>query len=175
MSDGVLRPVRIRAWAEGDLPLLERLLGHPAMTVHIGGPESPQKLRERHDRYLSFSSPGGVFAVTAGSGGPSAGWVGYWETAWQGEDVWEIGWNVLHEFQGKGVATAAASLAIERARAEGAHRFVHSFPSLDNAASNAVCRKLGFVCLGAVDIEYPPGRPMRSNDWCLDLLGEPAL
>jgi hypothetical protein len=31
--------VNIRPWSDGDLHLLERLLGDPAMNVHLGGPE----------------------------------------------------------------------------------------------------------------------------------------
>ena len=42
----------LRPWLEGDLPLLERLMGDPAMTEHLGGPETPEKIRERHERYL---------------------------------------------------------------------------------------------------------------------------
>ena len=52
---------------------------------------------------------------------------------------------------------------------EDARRPVHAFPSVDNAASNAVCRKLGFEFLGAFDFEYPPGNPLRCNDWRLEL------
>jgi len=46
---------------------------------------------------------------------------------------------------------------------------VHAFPSVVNAASNFICKKVGFVLLNQVDFEYPPGRLMRSNDWQLDL------
>ena len=46
---------------------------------------------------------------------------------------------------------------------------MHAFPSVDNGASNAVCAKLGFTLLEALEFEYPPGHPMRCNDWQLDL------
>lgn len=162
--------VGIRQWSEGDFHLLERLLGDPAMTVHLGGPETPDKLRARHQRYLSLDdSADGVFAIVLGPEKTAVGWVGYWETTWQDQHVWETGWHVLSEVQGQGVATAATALAIERARAEGTYRFMHAFPSVANAASNAICRRLGFALRGEVDIEYPPGNPMRSNDWQLDL------
>lgn len=58
---------------------------------------------------------------------------------------------------------------VERARAAGKHRFLHAFPSVDNAPSNSVCQKVGFTLLGAMDFEYPPGHPLRCNDWVLDL------
>lgn len=162
--------VSLRPWAEGDLPLLTRLLGDPAMTMHLGGPESPEKLLSRHGRYLALpESEGRVFAIVLGAEKSPAGWVGYWESEWIGESIWEVGWSVLPELQGRGIATAATALAIGHARYDAGHRFVHAFPSVDNHGSNAVCRNLGFELRGEVDIEYPPGTPMRSNDWRLDL------
>jgi hypothetical protein len=35
--------VRLEPWGEGDLPLLEKLMGDPAMTEHLGGPETPEE------------------------------------------------------------------------------------------------------------------------------------
>jgi RimJ/RimL family protein N-acetyltransferase len=53
---------------------------------------------------------------------------------------------------------------------------VHAFPSVENAASNAICRKAGFSLLREHDFEYPKGHPMRCNDWRFDLLApSPAL
>jgi RimJ/RimL family protein N-acetyltransferase len=165
--------VDIHPWSAGDLELPERLLGDPAMTEHIGGPETPDAIRARHQRYLGADDPiGGVFAVVAGADRTAAGWVGYWETSWQGEDVWECGWSVLPEFQGQGVATAGTALMIERAKATGMRRFLHAFPAVANVPSNALCRALGFSLLGEVDVEYPPGSVTHADDWCLDLLGD---
>ena len=42
-------------------------------------------------------------------------------------------------------------------------------PSIENPASNAVCRKLGFTFVEKCQVEYPPGRSMIVNDWQLDL------
>jgi RimJ/RimL family protein N-acetyltransferase len=165
--------VAIRPYAACDLPLLQRLLGDLEMTVHLGGPESPEALLARHERYLaSDGSTDGLFTIVVGAERVAAGWVGYWETFRQSEEVWECGWHVLPEYQGVGVATAVVPLALEHARARGRHRFVHAFPSLDNVASNALCRRLGFACLGEVDVEYPKGCTMHARDWRLDLGGE---
>ena len=76
---------------------------------------------------------------------------------------------MLPAFQGRGIAGRATAQALEAARSEGKHRFVHAFPSVDNAPSNAICRKVGFTLLGERDFEYPPGHAMRSNDWRFDL------
>jgi RimJ/RimL family protein N-acetyltransferase len=47
---------------------------------------------------------------------------------------------------------------------------LYAYPSVDNAPSNAVCRKLGFTHLGVTDYEYPKGNVLRCNDWRLDFL-----
>ena len=162
--------VALRSWAADDLRLLQRLLGDPEMTRHLGGPESPEASRARHERYLvADPEKHGLFAVTSGPGAEAVGWVGYWESEWRGELVWECGWNVLPEAQGRGVATAAAALVIVDARRRGRHRHLHAIQSVDNAASNALCRRLGFELLGEIEVDYPTGVVMRSRDWRLDL------
>jgi len=159
--------VRIEPWGAGDRSLLEQTLSDPAMTQHVGGPESSEKIAERQARYEQPSS--GQFKIVLEPTGEGVGWVGFWERTWQGEEVYEIGWSVLTAFQRRGIAARATAQALEAARSEGKHRFVHAFPSVDNAPSNAICRKAGFTLLGEHDFEYPPGHPLRSNDWRFDL------
>lgn len=134
------------------------------MMRHLGGPESPEAIAERHERYLrSDPSKSGLFAIV--SAGQDVGWIGYWESEWEGEAVWECGWHVLPEAQGRGVATAAAALLIECVRARGGHASLHAFPSVDNAASNKVCHRAGLKLQGEVEVEYPPGSLMHANHW----------
>ena len=154
-------------WGEGDLPLLERLLGDPAMMVHLGGPESAEQLRERQQRYEEMES--GAFKIVEQASGEGVGWVGYWEREWRSRRVYEIGWFVLPEMHGRGIAGAATALAIDAARAEQRHRFMHAFPSVENGPSNAICRKLGFELVAECEFEYPPGKFMLCNDWRLAL------
>ncbi|KIL38751.1 GCN5 family acetyltransferase [Gordoniibacillus kamchatkensis] len=157
--------VRLEPWSEADLGLL-RLLNSPEMTEHLGGPETEEQIKARHKRYLET---GAMLAIVIGPNRDTAGSIGYWSKVWQGEDVYEIGWGILPPYQGRGLATQAATAAIALARAERKHRYIHAFPSVDNPASNAVCRKLGFALAGECDFEYPPGSTMRCNDWKLDL------
>jgi RimJ/RimL family protein N-acetyltransferase len=95
--------------------------------------------------------------------------VGYWPRVWRDQEVYEIGWAVLPAFQGRGIAGKATGQAIAAAKSERKHRFLHAFPSVDNAPSNAICRKLGFTLLGEMEFEYPKGSFMQCNDWRLDL------
>ena len=159
--------VRIEPWGQDDLPLLEKLMGDPAMTEYLGGPESPEKIRERQGRYEPPGS--GMFKIVDGTTGEAAGSVGYWERAWRERQVYEVGWSVLPAFQGRGFARLATAQVVALARSERKHRFLHAFPSIQNAPSNAICRRLGFTLLGEYEFEYPPGRLMRCNDWRLDL------
>ena len=160
--------VRIVPWGAGDLALLEQLVGDPAMMEHLGGAESAEKIAERQGRYELADS--GMFKIVDETTGEGVGSVGYWERAWRGEQVYEMGWSVIPSAQGRGIARAATAQAVAAAAAQRTHRFAHAFPSVDNAPSNAICRALGFTLLGAGDFEYPPGNHMRCNDWRLALL-----
>lgn len=170
MARSTASQVVLEPWGEGDLDLLRRV-NAPEMMEHLGGPESEEKVLDRHRRYLDLGEPGSgaMFRVVALPEREAAGTIGYWEREWRGETVYETGWSVLPEFGGRGLATAAGRLVVERVRAERRHRFLHAYPSVDHPASNAICRRLGFTLLGACDFEYPPGHPMRCNDWRLEL------
>jgi RimJ/RimL family protein N-acetyltransferase len=154
--------VTLEPWAADDLPLLQGLLGDPEMMVHLGGPESAEKIAERNARYALPDSK--QFKIVAG--GEGVGWVGYWE---RGEEIYEIGWSVLPGHQGHGYAKAATRAALDHARAEQDRRYVHAYPAVDNGPSNGICRSLGFELLGAYDFEYPEGHPLRCHDWRFDL------
>jgi RimJ/RimL family protein N-acetyltransferase len=155
--------LKLESWGEGDLWLVTALNGDPSMMKFLGGPESPAKLAERQAKYEKPGS--GMFKVMLD--GEAVGSVGYWERG----DVWEAGWAVLPAWQGRGIAKAATELAISLARDERRHRFMHAYPSVENPASNAICRSLGFELLGEHDFEYPPGsgHVLRCNDWRLEL------
>lgn len=168
--------VELAAWSEGDFWLLERA-NTPEMTDHLGGPEGAEALAARHRRYQELAS-GGMFRVVAVDGGEAAGQavgsIGFWEREWRGGPVWETGWAVLPEFQGRGVAAAAARAVVGAARDTGTHRYLHAFPSVDHPASNAVCKRAGFAWLAEVAFEYPKGSWMTCNDWRFDLRDAPA-
>ncbi|GCE50795.1 RimJ/RimL family protein N-acetyltransferase [Thermosporothrix hazakensis] len=164
--------VRLEPWGKGDLPLLKQLLGDPAMMHYLGGPESEEKLIKRQATYEQMSKPeeGRMYKIVLEDTGEAVGSVGYWESVHNGEAIYETGWLVLPGFQGRGIASAAVALAIAHARKAGKHRYLHAFPSVENHASNALCRKAGFTLIEECDFEYPKGSFMRCNDWRLDLL-----
>ncbi|HJU47305.1 MAG TPA: GNAT family N-acetyltransferase [Gaiellaceae bacterium] len=163
----------LEPWDEDDLPLLRQLMGDRAMTEHLGGPESPERIAARHDRYvrLAGTGKGRMFVIVETATDAGVGSVGYWERESTEGTVYETGWSVLPGFQGRGAATSATAQAIERARSERRHRYLYAYPSVDNTASNAICRRLGFTLLDVSEYEYPrdSGNLLRCNDWRLDL------
>ena len=134
------------------------------MTEYLGGPESLEKLAERHARYLGYPT---AFKIAVD--GVPAGWVGYWESKSGDKPIYEMGWSVLPAFQGRGIATEATRIALDHARASDGPRSMHAYPIPANGPSNAICRKLGFTFLGEVEFEYPKGSFAQTNDWALDL------
>ena len=171
--------VRLVPWSDDDLPLLVRL-NAPEMMEHLGGPETDEQVMLRHRRYVAIARSGifhqsdrefraFAFKAVLEPGGVGVGSVNLWEREWRGEEVYEMGWAVAPEFQGRGVASAMVLLAVEAARETKRRSAVHAFPSVDNAPSNGICRRVGFELLGEERFEYPKGHWMRCNDWRITL------
>ncbi|MEC0242343.1 GNAT family N-acetyltransferase [Paenibacillus dokdonensis] len=162
--------VLIKPWDESNLNLLY-LLNTPQMLEHLGGPEAEEQVIERHKRYIGVAETGTgcMFSIMLAPHDEPVGNVGYWESVWQEETIYEIGWGILPPFQNQGIATAATTAAIASAREQKKYRYMHAFPSVDNPASNGICRKLGFTLISECDFEYPKGSFLRCNNWRLDL------
>jgi RimJ/RimL family protein N-acetyltransferase len=161
---------RLEPWDDRGLAL-ERRANVDEMKTYLGGTEPEDALVARHQRILAFarSGTGRMFLIVVPGLDEPVGSTGYWERQWQGRTVYEMGWKVLCAWQGHGLAVAATVEAIGLAAAEHKHRWAHAYPKVDNAASNAVCRKAGFIMVGETDFEFPPGNPIRCNDWRYDL------
>jgi RimJ/RimL family protein N-acetyltransferase len=160
--------IQIKTWEDNDLDLLFRL-NAPEMMQHLGGPESKEQILKRHKRYLELGNKGRMFSIILLPELVPVGSVGYWQTTWNNESVYETGWSVLTSYQGKGLATKAVKLAIEEASCENKYEYIHAFPSTDNPASNTICRKLDFQFISECEFEYPPGSFMRCNNWRYNL------
>lgn len=160
--------IELVPFTDADFWLTEAFEGDPAMMVHLGGPTPKEQLRARHERRLGRVARGDWWfkIVVDGAG---AGGVGIWRREDDGPAYSEMGWMVIPAFQGRGMATAAGRMVLSRARAE--RRFgpeLRAYPNVANAASNAICRALGFTRVGERDLEFN-GRPLRAADWRLSL------
>jgi RimJ/RimL family protein N-acetyltransferase len=162
--------VRIEQWRADDIWLIEAM-NAPELMTELGGPETPEKVVERQNRYFLGWERGTswMFRIVLSETGEAVGGIGYWPTEWNDELVYETGWTVLAAHHGRGIATKALELVVDHAATFGDRRWLHALPKVSNGASNAVCRKAGFELRGEIDDEYPPGNPIVSNDWFYDL------
>lgn len=155
-------------WDETGLELLEAA-NTPEQKRHLGGVEPEEKLRERHQRYLTYHRPGDTEVLRVSVDGGIAGSVIYWLTQHLGEPCYEAGWEILPPFQGKGLGSAAVLAMLARLKPVARQRIVFATPAPDNPGSNGICRKLGFELMGVEDVEYPKGIVSPHNVWRLDL------
>ncbi|GIG53364.1 GNAT family N-acetyltransferase [Demequina activiva] len=161
MSDRAV--VRLRRWADVDLPLL-----HAANTVDMTrflvAPESDAQVLRRHERYLrgwDVEDPR-MFAIVDDRG-EGLGSIGWWDAEFHGP-VKEVGWAVLPQAQGRGVASAALRELWRLLREGGASVPMMACPSVDNVASNALCQAVGFELEETSSADFR-GETMTLNWW----------
>lgn len=145
--------VTLRAWREGDLPLLVAA-NSPAMTAHLGGPEAADAVVARHEKYLRLVRDPAYGVQAIELDGVAAGGVNWWPSEWEGAPVTEMGWFVVPDAQGRGVAAAAVDLAIADARVRAEHRTLLACPDVDNEVSSRLCAASGFTLQGTADLSY---------------------
>lgn len=161
MGDVALRP-----WADDDLETLRRS-NAPEMMTYLGGPETEEALVARHERYLRLVRDGEawMFRIVTPDHPEGVGTIGYWRHEHHGEPAFETGWSVETAHQGQGIATAALAAVLADAARRDPQLPVYAYPRLENAASNAICRKAGFTLEGQEEFEHPRGTWKLSNVW----------
>ncbi|MGH3657880.1 MAG: GNAT family N-acetyltransferase [Micromonosporaceae bacterium] len=161
--------MRLRLYADEDRWLTEAMECDPVVMAHLGGPLSPADIPPIHARRIVHSDDDvGYFVIIPDEATGPIGTVGIWRLELDGETVHEVGWMLLPAFQGRGIASQALAMVLDRAKAGARVDAVHAFPNIENPASNAICRKLGFELLGDRDGGYG-GHRFRTNHWRLDM------
>jgi RimJ/RimL family protein N-acetyltransferase len=160
----------LRDVVTGDLQAYVAMRCDPAMMGELGGPQDPSSMCTKVgsdvvdvllDRaWVSMIVPDAT-AVPAVAGG-----VALWRHEHEGSAISEIGWMVLPEYQGRGLATAAVRALLHRARTDGRWGDIHAFPGVTNVASNSLCRRLGFVRVATTTVTLGE-RPLDSHHWRL--------
>jgi RimJ/RimL family protein N-acetyltransferase len=160
----------LRVYSEGDLALTEALECDPEVMRELGGAVTKESAATAHrKRVAGVKDDPWYFTIILGEGRPSAGEIGIWRSEAHSEALDEVGWMVLPDFQGRGIASSALGMLIERLRADGGRtERIHAFPGVTNGPSNALCRKFGFEHLGESEVTFRE-RPLRVNHWALDL------
>jgi RimJ/RimL family protein N-acetyltransferase len=161
--------MELRPYGEEDLALTEALECDPEVMRELGGPVSREDIPRVHRmRVETAANDGWYFAIVPEPGGRAAGQIGIFGREHDGGTLDELGWMVLPSFQGRGIATDALGLLLERARA--ARRFdrLHAFPGVTNGPSNALCRRFGFELIDRFEVTFRD-RPLRVNHWVVDV------
>lgn len=162
--------MELRDYCDNDLWLAEALECDPEVMKDLGGPTKKADVQRHHKRRLNhvLNKEIWYYTIIPEPRNGAVGTIGIWESDWKGSKIHEMGWMILPAFQGRGLATAAGRMILERAKHDRRFKEIHAFPSIRNAASNAICRKLGFSLLGEVNLAYN-GPPQACNDWKIDL------
>ena len=151
-----------------DLDAYVRMRCDPEMTAHLGGPQRVEDMPDkvRRDVAAADADRGWILMICPDDEDPEsvAGCVTLWTHSEDGPEQSEIGWMVLPEFQGRGLAKAAVSEVLRRASADGRWGPIHAHPSVHNAASNALCSSLGFRLAEEKEILYRDTK-LRVNHW----------
>lgn len=162
--------LELHEYVDSDLPLSRQLETDERVMHHLGGAFTRAAVRQNHRRRLRSVAVRAAwyFTIHPEDVECAVGTIGVWPSSCNGADLNEIGWMVLPAFQGRGYATAATRLVLERAKFEQRWRIVHAFPAVNNIASNAICCRLGFTLLGTVRLSYR-NQTHLANDYGVEL------
>jgi RimJ/RimL family protein N-acetyltransferase len=160
--------MRLLPYGEEHRDLTFALESDPRVMGHLGG-ASPAEVADRVHRWRLAAPERGDLFVTIVPDGETApvGVVGIWRSEIGDETVHELGAMILPGHQTRGVGTQAWDLVRPLVLAAGITR-LDSFPAVDNVASNAILRRIGFTRVGERELDYE-GRSLRCAHWTRDV------
>jgi [ribosomal protein S5]-alanine N-acetyltransferase len=142
-------------WSPDDLPLALALWGDPDVTRLIGGPLSPEGVRQRLDAEIASMRTSGVqyWPIFLLAGGAFAGCAGLRPYRLE-ERIYELGFHLRPAHWGQGLATEAGAAVVAFAfeKVGAAALFAGHHP--ENTTSRRVLEKLGFHFTH--EERYPP-------------------
>ena len=162
--------LRLEPMTEEDGRLRVRMETDDEVMRHLGGARPEADILRAHRSSLEEWRRGECWplkVIRDGEAEPVA-MVTIFPSEHDGERFYEIGWMTVPELQGRGIASEAVRMVLERARREQRFGVLHAYPPVTNPASNRLCEKHGFTLLGECDVEFS-GRLLRCNHWRLAL------
>lgn len=164
----------LRTVRPDDVDTYVRMRCDPVMMAELGGPLPREGIEAKVASDVASAGSGEalILMVVPDESLPDlvAGNVVLWsheDEEAPGTELSEVGWMILPDFQGRGLAKQAVRMLLERARDEGRWGLVHAFPGETNGPSNGICRSLGFTLVGPREVDFA-GRLLRTNHWRID-------
>lgn len=155
----------------GDVNAYVAMRCDPVMMADLGGPLPRAGMEDKVRRDVEGVAAGRDWTrmIVPDPAVPDvvAGTVTLWSHDAAEGPLSEIGWMVLPQFQGRGLAKRAVRSVLEEAWEDGRWGCVHAFPATGNAPSNGICRSLGFRFVEERAVTFAD-RVLRSNHWAID-------
>ncbi|MEV4441135.1 GNAT family N-acetyltransferase [Streptomyces sp. NPDC049577] len=170
--------MQLRDVSPDDADAYVRMRCDPVMMAGLGGPLPREGMADkvRRDAEQAAADLAWIKMIVPDPAVPGvvAGTVTLWSHEIDDGSISEIGWMVLPEFQGRGLAKRAVRVLLAQAREQDRWGLVHAFPATDNAASNGICRSVGFRFLSETEVTFA-GRVLGTNHWVIDPRKDLAL
>jgi RimJ/RimL family protein N-acetyltransferase len=163
--------MRLRDVEPGDVGAYVRMRCDPVMMAELGGPLPREGMAAKVARDVQQAAADTAWIkmiIPDGSApGVVAGSVALWSHEDSGTAMSEIGWMVLPEFQGRGIATTAVRMLLELAREQERWGLVHACPAITNVPSIGVCRSAGFRFVEEQETTFAR-RMFCTNHWVIN-------
>jgi RimJ/RimL family protein N-acetyltransferase len=162
--------MKLESMAKEDLALREAIESDAKMMAELGGANTREQIERAHLRALASVAAGTCWylKIVTGKSNAGVGYIGVWSSSYRETAINAIGWMVLPKFQGHGLATQAAQETLWLASKEGKFQIMRAFPGISNAASNALCKRIGFEKIEECEVEYQ-SRTLKCNNWRIQL------
>jgi RimJ/RimL family protein N-acetyltransferase len=163
--------MRLRDVEPGDVGAYVRMRCDQVTMAEVGGPQPREGISAKvaRDVQQAASDAAWIKMIIPDQSAPGvvAGSIALWSHEDSRTSMSEIGWMVLPEFQGRGIATTAVRMVLALAREKNRWGLVHAFPVITNTPSNAVCRSAGFRFVEEQETTFA-GRVFRTNHWVIN-------
>ncbi len=162
-------------YTDEHLGLTEALETDERVMAELGGAWPRDAIPAIHQRRLKSIAAGTWwYTIVPEPGQAPVGMIGIFGSDLDGTPISEAGWSILPAQQGRGYASDALRMVLDRAQADGRWGPIHAFPGVTNGPSNALCRKFGFTLVGERPIDYG-GRVLRCHHWILEPISPAPL
>lgn len=164
---------RLRRLNQNDLANLIRLESDADVVKHtrIRTPRTEEQSRQRlHDQINRpfVESPLGIWAAEFKDSGDFIGWFMLMPDDHRGA---ELGYMIVQDLWGKGLATEIAKMLVEKAFFALNLTSIHACTDEDNPASEKILEKIGFLYKGFNDADKAKNFEIRNQHWQPYLVG----